>query len=954
MPISIYPPILQSSQPAFVPESSYTVYFSLQKITQFNEIGHVQIRIVRQSNNRSVVNTAKYPDGTIYKSPGQVSLYNGSGVYGVNILETDLAEPWQHGTLYKIQMRFGLNPMFSSVSDFADWKQDQIDANAFSEWSTVMVVKPITRPTIYIENAESISQEEIISSERTEPTLTPLFFGVCRPTVSDKEIVDVYKFDLYEGEQLENDPVLDSFIETSGWLQHKNVATLNKYTNFDADIISSVDQHRFSNVLDNEKMYTVFYSTRTVNGFESQAEPYVFMASKTYLSELSDVQLKVDDEDIFCRENGCLRLYLTSKTPLSGSFVITRSCETTNYSVWEDLKYLTYSVESFSDRLLFTDFTIESGVKYKYAFQQENSAGLRTSPIYDENNAPHYIDFEYSYLYRDGVQLRIMFNQRISSFKHTVLASKQDTLGDRYPHLTRNGNAYYAEFPISGLISFHMDPDKTFLQLGKEGFYYKDNLAIKRDKFIESDISRIPCAEDTNTTGVGSGVTNYNDLIIDHNLTNDNIFVERKFRERVEQFLNTFDYKLYKSPTEGNIIVGLMNVTLTPNETLGRMIYEFNATAYEVLDNTLEGLNEFGIIDIGQFEGFETDETTLSFGQISFTPPGTIKDRDIYTRIKETEEVSIGGGYRFQLKRVRSIWVERYPKSQFKSELTELYAKQAELNTTGESTAEIDKQIEDLLTLVDAINRGWQNSTIMIGVNGKPLLIAPHKLYALTYPIDTLEVLSSDYPIIINYVCELRQIEDLSVGVVTAIDASRIWGQIAGVFTETEPVIMEGYNYNYGPGEPPYRVYSNSNLGIIYDDIGNILVDNTSFNLYKSLNLYNIIEEETRRQVEFIYGIKGGFKINPNNGNWEANNMRYSFSGIVSFEIEADPNTVLKIGKKEDGSDAISVKVGPTRKYRLNPIRDFVKYITLESPSYAIIDYRCLTTQMKIKNQEGG
>nr|DAG20660.1 MAG TPA: hypothetical protein [Caudoviricetes sp.] len=80
-------------------------------------------------------------------------------------------------------------------------------------------------------------------------------------------------------------------------------------------------------------------------------------------------------------------------------------------------------------------------------------------------------------------------------------------------------------------------------------------------------------------------------LPIDTTINDDNIFVERKFREKVEQFLNDFAYKLYKSPTEGNIVIGLMNVSMTPNASLGRMIFEFSATAYEVLENTLENID---------------------------------------------------------------------------------------------------------------------------------------------------------------------------------------------------------------------------------------------------------------------------------------------------------------------------------------------------------------------------
>jgi hypothetical protein len=42
--------------------------------------------------------------------------------------------------------------------------------------------------------------------------------------------------------------------------------------------------------------------------------------------------------------------------------------------------------------------------------------------------------------------------------------------------------------------------------------------------------------------------------------------------------------KLFKSPGEGNFIVRLMNVTLSPDDTLNRMLHTFNCNAYEIAD----------------------------------------------------------------------------------------------------------------------------------------------------------------------------------------------------------------------------------------------------------------------------------------------------------------------------------------------------------------------------------
>ena len=160
MPISIYPPTLQSTQPAFLASTNvYQIYFTLQSITAFSDIGHIQVRVVRQSNNRSIVNTSQYPDGTIYKAPSSIG--SSGSQYFVSINRNELSEPWTAGYLYKVQMRFGVNAMYNSLSEFATWKQQQIDQDAFSEWSTVMVIKAIDTPEVMIDNDERMKEKYV-------------------------------------------------------------------------------------------------------------------------------------------------------------------------------------------------------------------------------------------------------------------------------------------------------------------------------------------------------------------------------------------------------------------------------------------------------------------------------------------------------------------------------------------------------------------------------------------------------------------------------------------------------------------------------------------------------------------------------------------------------------------------------------------------------------------------
>jgi hypothetical protein len=58
--------------------------------------------------------------------------------------------------------------------------------------------------------------------------------------------------------------------------------------------------------------------------------------------------------------------------------------------------------------------------------------------------------------------------------------------------------------------------------------------------------------------------------------------------------------KLFRSPTEGNILIKLMNISLSPKEELGRMLYTFSANAYEIDTVTLDNLFTYKIFSQGQ------------------------------------------------------------------------------------------------------------------------------------------------------------------------------------------------------------------------------------------------------------------------------------------------------------------------------------------------------------------
>ena len=64
------------------------------------------------------------------------------------------------------------------------------------------------------------------------------------------------------------------------------------------------------------------------------------------------------------------------------------------------------------------------------------------------------------------------------------------------------------------------------------------------------------------------------------------------------EFLYNDKPKLFKSPTEGNIIIRIMNVSCSPEQGLNKMIYSFSGTAYEVAESTEENCQKYKLVNM--------------------------------------------------------------------------------------------------------------------------------------------------------------------------------------------------------------------------------------------------------------------------------------------------------------------------------------------------------------------
>lgn len=790
----LYPPILKSSQVAFnVNEGSQNFYFSIPDQMGSAEYEKIEVKLMYQNSTK--------PLG----KEGLITFNRTSQSY-VTIGVDQLADgKWIPGKIYKVQMRF-------------------VKGEEYSDWSVVMATKAVQTPVIAFLNNPNKGINEI----KVESSLTPTFAASCKFDAEDKELVDLYRFTLKTED--------GAIIEEQEWQQH------NSQT-------GSADQCRFNYKLDNGVIYQVDYEIISNNGYYVIADPYIFYAQENFLSQLQGVTLIAEDDTEYTRENGGIRIRLKTSTPLTGNFVIGRSSEKDSFRTIEDIKFLYFNNHLFNNEVIFDDFTIESGIHYKYCFQQEDNSGYRTSPLYEPGEKKHMINLEYSYLYADGVQLPLKFNNVMNSFKRTKLASKIDTIGSKYPTIVRNGYADYAEFPINALISFHLDEGQTFFQLKEDGYYYKYEMIIPEEKF-----------------------DNFNT-----NLTDNNIFIERKFREKAEEFLNDGQPKLFRSPTEGNIVVNLLNVSLSPEKTLGRMLYNFSCTAYEVADSNYATLDKYGVVTIGSYAEVNENVITRVFGQIA----GNYTTQDnLIDEMKKVVEQDIGSGYKYSFVEVSDLWFEQYP---YNKGLLEIQINEAGKNGDLETR-------KKLLELQKVLEKQSQYERCRLNIDGKIFSLGINNVLHLgnVGAVDRISLVEAG-AIIINFTAKVKQTTIADEKKIVSVNYKPSWGQINTVTNE-------------------------------------------------ETDLFQLIKDASKAECETVNRQFTVYDEKTDTYSTEDGLATYNFLDIATFDVEADEGTTLKI--TNNLGEEIITTIGKTERYTLKPSLSQIKDVRIVGPVAVLLNYK--------------
>ena len=175
----------------------------------------------------------------------------------------------------------------------------------------------------------------------------------------------------------------------------------------------------------------------------------------------------------------------------------------------------------------------------------------------------HYDDI---FLSDKDYMFALRYNPKVSSLKWVTQDSITNTLGGKYPLVRRNGDQFYKQFSISGILYLDWSEAAT------------GSCSVSSCPAMSTFFEEEPCSLYLSL----AKQTQYNQVTL-----------KKKMRDIIAEFLSSGSIKLLRSEEEGLMLVYLSGVSFTPNATSGRSIYDFSATATEICEATEENIAKY-------------------------------------------------------------------------------------------------------------------------------------------------------------------------------------------------------------------------------------------------------------------------------------------------------------------------------------------------------------------------
>lgn len=553
---TLYPPQVATFMPAFVNTEDAVVYFSLSPYNESANIQRVHISVVNQLNNENALTKAS---GIIISD---LRYDTTSGMYFV-VVPANSIEGGQFNInqFYKIQLRFDTYEG-SVPTDEKELNNYLLEYQTyFSEWSTVCLIRPILQPNIQLRTFDTYSTERTIAFNKgIIPISGKLFFGENNKV--ETETLQSFRVQVLADQR--DEIVFESPLIYTG--NNLDPNDINYKLDLQSLDTSESVKFRLRIIIVTKNQYT------TTKMWDFQIAE--FLEEEDFNP---DITVEMNNED------GIAVLKITNGINVFGTLHIKRASSIDNFKDWESIS--TTKVAG-PVNITINDNTVGSLIWYRYSVQLENSKGVLTPVYRSVKFLPDFYDAIFS---RNGQQLRLQYNYKVSNFKPVVNRAKIDTLGGRFPKFAENAVLNYKQFSIAGTLTAMTDTNEKFL---KQKTYFGneyENFLIHNQAGQDNDFGYM---SDNNRIFINKLAYEKNDF-----------FWEREFREEAIKWLNDGEPKLYRSMSEGIMAVMLTDVSLTPNTTLGRRVWDFSATVYEIAEGaSLATLDSLGIYSVPKIQ----------------------------------------------------------------------------------------------------------------------------------------------------------------------------------------------------------------------------------------------------------------------------------------------------------------------------------------------------------------
>ena len=578
----LFPPIVESYLPAFDAQtdfrfSTFRFYFQPSIANTITQVKSLMLRFRRVNTNSNPLPINTYPYEVMWFGEESITLDKSNGKYFVDVpVRTFLSGDAQTenpnipnffkglNEFYKVQVRFSPYKIRKESEASGRWEYLLPDEDVwvamnnnfmisgygkFSEWSSATLIKPITIPRVTLVGFEGFLENTQDWPVNIMPTASFNFVGTY--TAGDSsELLKKYRFRTiaYDFTKYSNQgPDNNKVIEDSGW---KNVGE------YDALNINWINRVHFKN----QSKFWIELSVETINGF---------MTSVYYLMEAKFTEFDTPVNLRVMAVPDLAKVEITLDTTLIDThkvnrIAILRTSSRTSDMVFDEI--VTFEITEPGD-VTYSDYFIEAGVKYKYYVQSIGIDGTKGAVSeYQEV----IVDYDYSWIVGENfLQCSIEYNGNLSSFRRTRKDTIIETIGGAFPVVASNSKVGYIDMTYGCTITQHMDKENRF------GGQYSELFGGLQDSTID-DFYQI----------------SLKDKIQDYK---ENYITEREFRKNFGEWIQDGKAKIYKSNTEGLILVRVVDYNTTPVQQLGRIISNASFRMVEIGEVNHQTLVQFGL-----------------------------------------------------------------------------------------------------------------------------------------------------------------------------------------------------------------------------------------------------------------------------------------------------------------------------------------------------------------------